>query len=81
MTTIRIYSQNKLKLSGRSLTTIYTYNIDKGVKNNGMWYSEFNTDDYNTARQDLEKEVYTAHPASVNEIESSIYTIFQEAVV
>jgi hypothetical protein len=79
-TTIKIYSQNKLKISGHSPTTIHTYNIRDGVKNNGMAYSEFNTDDYNRTRTELEKEGYTAHPADSTEIASNNYTIFREAV-
>jgi hypothetical protein len=81
MTKLKIYSQNKpLEINGHNPMTIETYNITNGVKNNGMWHSEFNTDDYGTTRQELEKEGYTAHPSSVKEIESRIYTIFQETV-
>jgi hypothetical protein len=83
MTTIKIYSQNKLKISGHSPTTIHTYNIRDGVKNNGMAYmaySEFNTDDYNRTRAELEKEGFVAHPYSDQEIENRIYTIFREAL-
>ena len=38
------------------------------------------TDNYFNTRTELEKEGYTAHPSSVKEIESSIYTIFKETV-
>jgi hypothetical protein len=81
MTTIRIYSQNKpQKINGHYPMTVEAYNISDGVKNNSVWYSEVSTNDYNLTRAELEKEGYTAHPSSVKEIESSIYTIFQETV-
>jgi len=81
MTTLKIYSQNKpLKINGCQLTTVETYNINDGINSNSTYYSEFNTNDYNRTRTKLEKEGYTAHPASYKEIESSIYTVFQEAV-
>jgi hypothetical protein len=77
MTTIKIYSQNKpSKINGH----LETYNISDGVKSNSVWYSEVSTDDYNLTRAELEKEGYTAHPASSKEIASNTYTIFQEAV-
>jgi hypothetical protein len=81
MTTIKIYSQNKpLKIAEHYPMTVEAYNIDNGVKSNSVWYSEVSTDDYNLTRAELEKEGYTAHPSSVKEIESRIYTIFQEAL-
>jgi len=80
MTTIKIYSQNKLKISGHSPTTIHTYNTSDGVKSNSVWYSEISTNDYDITRSELEKEGYTAHPASYKEISSNNYTIFQEAL-
>jgi hypothetical protein len=81
MITVKIYSQNKpLKINGHHPMTVETYNITNGVKNNSLWYSEVSTDDYDLTRTELEKEGYTAHPSSVKEIESSIYTIFQETV-
>lgn len=77
MTTIKIYSHNKpLKINGH----LEIYNISDGVKNNRMWYSEVSTNDYNSTRAELEKEGYTAHPASSKEITSNNYTIFQEAL-
>jgi hypothetical protein len=77
MTTIKIYSKNKpLKMNGH----LETYNISDGVKSNSAWYSEVITDDYDTTRTELEKEGYTAHPASYKEIASNNYTIFQEAL-
>jgi hypothetical protein len=80
MITVKIYSQNKLKISGHSPTTIHTYNISDGVKSNNVWYSEISTDDYNRTRAELEKEGFVAHPASYKEIASNNYTIFQEAL-
>jgi hypothetical protein len=79
MITIKIYSQNKpLKINGHHPITAETYNINNGIKSNSVWYSEVSTDNYFNTRTELEKEGYTAHPSSVKEIESSIYTIFQE---
>lgn len=81
MITVKIDSQNKpLKINGYHPITVETYNINDGVKSNSVWYSEVSTDNYVNTRTELEKEGYTAHPASVKEIESSIYTIFQETV-
>ena len=81
MITVKIYSQNKpLKINGHNPITAETYNISDGVKSDSLWYSEVSTDNYFNTRTELEKEGYTAHPSSVKEIESSIYTIFQEAV-
>jgi len=81
MITVKIYSQHKpLKINGHNPTTVETYNISDGVKSNSVWYSEVSTDNYFNTRTELEKEGYTAHPSSVNEIKSSIYTIFQETV-
>jgi hypothetical protein len=80
-TAIKIYSKNKpLKINGYHLMTVETYNISDGVKSNSVWYSEVSTDNYDLTRIELEKEGYTAHPSSVKEIESRIYTIFQETV-
>jgi hypothetical protein len=77
MITIKIYSQNKpLKINGH----LETYNISDGVKSDSVWYSEISTDNYDTTRTELEKEGYTAHPASYKEIASNNYTIFQEAL-
>jgi hypothetical protein len=78
MTTIKIYSHNKpLKINGH----LEIYNISDGVKNNRMWYHECTSASYNLTRAELEKEGYTAHPASSKEIASKNYTIFfQEAV-
>ena len=77
MTKLKIYSQNKpLKINGH----LETYNISDGVKSDSVWYSEVSTDDYNLTRSKLEKEGYTAHPASYKEIASNNYTIFQGAV-
>jgi len=79
MTKIKIYSKNKpLKINGHHPITAKTYNITDGVKSNSVWYSEVKTDNYFNIRTELEKEGYTAHPASYKEIESSIYTIFKE---
>jgi hypothetical protein len=81
MTKLKIHSQHKpLRINGHNPTTVETYNISNGVKSNSQWYSEVTTDNYFTTRTELEKEGYTAHPSSVKEIESSIYTIFQETV-
>lgn len=81
MITVKIYSQHKpIKINGHYLTTAETYNVSNGVKSNSVWYSEIKTDNYFNTRTNLEKEGYTAHPASVKEIESSIYTIFKETV-
>ena len=78
MTTIKIYSKNTpLKINGH----IETYNISDGVKSNSVWFSKVSTDDYNRTRTELEKEDYTAHPSSVKEIESSVYTIFKETTL
>ena len=77
MITIKIYSQHKpLKINGH----LETYNISDGVKSNSVWYSKFTTDSYFNTRTELEKEGFVAHPASVKEIESRIYTVFQETV-
>ena len=81
MITVKIYSQNKpLKINGHNPITAETYNISDGVKSDSLWYSEVSTDNYFNIRTELEKEGYTAHPSSVKEIQSSIYTIFQETV-
>jgi len=81
MITVKIYSQHKpFKLIGNYPTTVETYNIRNGIKTDSLWYSEVNTNDYNLTRSELEKEGYTAHPASYREINSSIYTVFKEAV-
>jgi hypothetical protein len=81
MITVKIYSQDKpFKINGWRPTTAETYNITDGIKSNSVWYSEVITDNYFYTRTELEKEGYTAHPASVKEIESSIYTIFKETV-
>ena len=81
MKTIKIYSQQKpLKINGSPLTCeVYTVS-PKGVKGSSMWYSELDTNDYFSTRLELEKSGFTAHPSSVKEIESSIYTIFKETV-
>jgi hypothetical protein len=79
MTTIKIYSKNKpLKIIGHNPTTVETYNISNGVKSNSVWYSEVSTDNYFNTRSELEKEGYTAHPASYKEIDSQLYSIFKE---
>ena len=81
MITIKIYSQKKpLKINGHKPITVETYNISNGVKSNSQWYSEVNTDNYFNTRTELEKAGYTSHPTSVKEIESRIYTVFQETV-
>ncbi len=73
-TTLKIYSKNTpLKINGH----IETYNISDGVKSDSVWYSEVSTDDYFNTRSELEKQGFVAHPSSVKEIESSIYTIFK----
>jgi hypothetical protein len=73
-TAIKIYSKTKpVRISGPLEFLHISYN-------SALWYSEFNTDDYDTTRSELEKEGYTAHPASYKEIENNIYTIFQETV-
>jgi hypothetical protein len=78
MITVKIYSKNKsLKIIGHNSTTVETYNISKGVKSNSVWYSEVSTDSYLNTRAELEKEGFVAHPSSVKEIESRIYTIFK----
>ena len=76
-TAIKIYSKNKpLKINGH----LEIYNISDGVKSNRMWYSSVLTDNYNLTRAELEKEGYTAQPASYKEIASNNYTIFQGAL-
>jgi hypothetical protein len=76
-TAIKIYSKNKpLKITGH----LETYNTSDGVKSNSVWYSEISTNDYDITRSELEKEGYTAHPASYKEIASNNYTIFQGAL-
>jgi hypothetical protein len=76
-TAIKIYSKNKpLKINGH----LEIYNISDGVKSNSVWFSEVSTNDYDTTRAELEKEGYTAHPASYKEIASNNYTIFQGAL-
>jgi hypothetical protein len=77
MTKLKIYTKTKpLKINGH----LEIYNISDGVKSNRMWYRECHPADYNLTRAELEKEGYTAHPASSKEITSNNYTIFQEAV-
>ena len=77
MTKLKIYSQNKpQKINEHHLMTVETYNITNGVKSNNLWYSEVSTENYDLTRTELEKEGYTAHPSSIKEIESRIYTIF-----
>jgi hypothetical protein len=77
MTAIKIYSKNKpLKINGH----LEIYNISDGVKSNSVWFSEVSTNDYDITRAELEKEGYTAHPASYKEIDSNNYTIFQGAL-
>jgi len=81
MITVKIYSQDKpLRINGHSPMTVETYNINNGVKSNSVWYSEVITDNYVNIRTKLEKSGFAAHPSSVKEIESSIYTIFKEIV-
>jgi len=81
MTKLKIYSQNKMQtINEHHPMTVEAYNIYNGVKSDNLWYSEVNTDNYFNTRTELEKEGYTAHPSSVKEIESRIYTIFQETV-
>ena len=81
MITVKIYSQYKpLNINGHSPITAETYNLNDGVKSNSVWYSEVITDNYFYTRTELEKSGFTAHPSSVKEIESSIYTIFKEIV-
>ena len=81
MTKLKIYSQIKpQKINEHHSMTVETYNITNGVKSDNLWYSEVSTDNYNLTRIELEKAGYTAHPSSVKEIESRIYTVFQETV-
>jgi hypothetical protein len=81
MTKLKIYSQNKpRKINEHHPLTVETYNISDGVKSNSRWLATVSTDNYDLTRTELEKEGYTAHPSSVKEIESRIYTIFQETV-
>jgi len=81
-TTIKIYSHTKpAKINGHHPITAETYNINNGVKSNSVWYSEVSTDHYFNTRTELEKEGYTAHPASYKEIDSQLYTIFKETVI
>ena len=81
MKTIKIYSQQKpLKINGSPLTCEVCTVSSNGVKGASMWHSELDTNDYFSTRLELEKSGFTAHPSSVNEIESSIYTIFKETV-
>ena len=81
MTKLKIYSQNKpRKINEHHPMTAETYNISNGVKSNSVWYSEVSADNYDLTRIELEKEGYTAHPASYEEIENKIYTIFRETV-
>ena len=81
MTKLKIYSQIKpRKINEHHPMTVETYNITNGVKSDNVWYSEVSTDNYTLTRIELEKAGYTAHPSSVKEIESRIYTVFQETV-
>jgi hypothetical protein len=78
MTKLKIYTKNKpVTLTGH----LETYNISDGVKSNSVWYSEVITDNYFNTRTELEKEGFIAHPSSVKEIESRIYTIFKETTL
>jgi hypothetical protein len=74
-TAIKIYSKTKpVRIPGPLEFLHISYNSSV------LWFSQFNTDDYDTTRSELEKEGYTAHPASYKEIENNIYTIFKETV-
>ena len=72
MNTIKVYSKQKPAFP----QTIETYNIINGVKSNSVWYSEIVTNAYLNTRTELEKEGYTAHPASSQEVTTQEYSIF-----
>lgn len=79
MKRLKLYSKQKpVKINGIDPLFTETYTIDiNGTKSDSVWYSELETDDYETTRLELEKSGYTAHPASSKEIESKKYTIFK----
>jgi hypothetical protein len=76
---LKLYSKQKpVKINGINPLFAETYTLDiNGTRSDSVWYSELETDDYETVRLELEKNGYTAHPASSKEIESREYSIFK----
>jgi hypothetical protein len=70
---LKIYSKTAPKsLPGRFHTcAVFSSNTK-------TYYTELDIDDYYNTRTELEQLGYKALPSSSKEIESSIYTIFQE---
>lgn len=81
MKTIKIYSKDRPKhLEGKVISCEVFSISSNGTKTDSVTYTEFEADDYFNTRLDLEQRGFVAHPLSVKEIESSIYTIFKETV-
>ena len=81
MKTIKIYSKDRPKhLPGKVMTCEVFSVSSNGIKTDNVYYTELEAEDYFNARLDLEQRGFVAHPLSVKEIESTIYTIFKETV-
>lgn len=75
---IKIYSkQEPTNLKELNALTIEQYTVENGKKLDSQWLSEIATEDYIATKLTLEQAGYTAHPASSNEIETKLYSIFQ----
>ena len=79
MKRLKLYSkQQPVKINGIYPLFVETYTIDiNGTKSDSFWYSEIETEKYETTRCELEKNGYTAHPAYSYEIQNNEYTIFR----
>ena len=79
MKTIKIYSKDRPKSLPGKVTTCEVFSVSSnGMKTDSVYYTELEADDYFNARLELEQRGFIAHPLSVKEIDSSIYTIFKE---
>ena len=73
---LKIYSKQKPNFP----LSAETYTIDiNGTKSDSTWYSEIETDDYDTTKSMLEGIGYISEPANSREIENKEYTVFKEA--
>jgi hypothetical protein len=80
MKTIKIYSKDRPKhLTGKVISCEVFSVSSNGIKTDSMTYTEIEAD-YFTTRLELEQRGFIAHPESIKEIESTIYTIFKETV-
>ena len=75
MRTLNIHSKQEPNFPLSAET--YTININ-GTKSDSTWYSEIETDDYDTTKSMLEDSGYTAHPANINEIQLNEFSIFKQ---